>query len=59
MITGSYELDIIEEAFDGSLKIDLTSKILVNATVRCSKREGYGYYDYQYPWRVNMLELCL
>jgi len=30
MITGSYDLDTIEEAFDVALKINLTFKILVN-----------------------------
>jgi len=47
MITGSYDLDTIEEAFDVALKIDLTFKTLVNAKVRCSKCEEYGHYDYQ------------
>jgi len=49
MITGSYDLDTVEEAFDVTLKIDLTFKRLVNANARCSKCEGYGYYDYQCP----------
>jgi len=31
MITGSYDLDTVEEAFDIALKIDLTFKRLVNA----------------------------
>ena len=46
MITGSYDLDTVEKAFDVVLKIDLTFKMLVNAKARCSKYEGYGYYDY-------------
>jgi len=47
MITGPCDLDTVEEAFDIALKIDLTFKILDNAKTRCSKCEGYGYYDYQ------------
>jgi len=47
MITGSYDLDIVEEAFDVALKIDLTCKRLVNAKARCSKCEEYEHYDYQ------------
>ena len=31
MITGSYDLDIVEEAFDVALKIELTFKRLINA----------------------------
>jgi len=41
MITGSYDLDTIEKAFDVALKIDLTFKTLVNVKVRFSKCEGY------------------
>jgi len=33
MITVSYDLDTDEEAFDVALKIDLTFKRLVNATL--------------------------
>jgi len=47
MITRSYDLDIVEEAFDVALKIDLTFKILVNAKAWCYKYERYGHYDYQ------------
>ena len=47
MITGSYNLDTVEEAFDVAFKIDLTLTKLVNVKVRCSKYEGYGCYDYQ------------
>ena len=47
MITRSYDLDIVEEAFDVTLKIDLTLKILVNAKTWCYKYERYGHYDYQ------------
>jgi len=46
MITGPYDLDIVEEAFDVALKLDLTFKMLVNAKTRCSKCERYGHYDY-------------
>ena len=49
MIIGSYDLDIIEEAFDVALKIDLTFKTLVHAKTWCSKCEGYRHYDYQCP----------
>jgi len=47
MITGLYDLNTIEEAFDVALKLDLTFKTLVNANVRCFKCEGYEHYDYQ------------
>ena len=53
MIIGPYDLDMIEEAFDVALKIDLAFKMLVNAKARCFKCEGYGHYE------VNMLQLCL
>ena len=49
MITGLYDLDIIEEAFDVALKIDLTFKMLVNAKTRYSKCEGYEHYAYKCP----------
>ena len=49
MITGSYDLDTVEETFDVALKIDLTYKTLVNDNARYSKCEGYGHYDYQCP----------
>ena len=45
----SYDLDIIEEASDVSLKLDLTFKIIVNTKGWCSKSKGYGHYDYQCP----------
>jgi len=35
MITDSYDLDTVEEAFNVALKIDLTFKMVVNAKVRC------------------------
>jgi len=41
MITGSYDLDTIEEAFDVALKIDLAFKMLVNVKARCFKCDGY------------------
>ena len=49
MITDSYDLDTVEEAFDVALKIDLTFKRLVNAKARCFKCEGYERYDYLSP----------
>jgi len=42
MITGSYDLDTVEEAFNVALKIELTLTRLANAKARCSKCEGYG-----------------
>ena len=49
MITGPYDLDTVEEAFDVALRLDLTFKTLVNAKARCSKCKRYGHYDYQCP----------
>jgi len=49
MITGSYDLDIIEKIFDVALKIVLTFKKLVNTNARFSKCDGYKHYDYQCP----------
>ena len=46
MITGSYDLDTVEETFDVALRIDLTFKRLVNTKARCCKCEGYEHYDY-------------
>ena len=46
MITGSYDLNTVEEAFDVALKIDLTFRRLVNVKAQCSKCEGYGHCDY-------------
>ena len=37
IITGSYDLDTVEEAFDVTLKMDLTLTRLVNTKARCSK----------------------
>jgi len=42
-------LDTIKEAFDITLKIDLTFKGLVNTKARCSKCVRYGHYHYQCP----------
>jgi len=47
MITGSYDLDIIEKTFNVALRIDLTFKMLVNVKAQCSKYEDYEHYDYQ------------
>ena len=46
MITGSYDLDTVEEAFDVALKINLTFKTLVNVNAPYSKCERYRHYDY-------------
>ena len=43
MITGPYDLDIVEETFDVALKLDFTFKTLVNAKARCFKCDGYGH----------------
>ena len=37
LITGFYDLDTVEEAFDVVLKLDLTFKTMVNAKAWCSK----------------------
>ena len=49
MITGAYDLDTVEEAFDVALRLDLTFKTLVNVKAKCSKCERYEHYDYQCP----------
>jgi len=49
MITESYDLGTIEEAFNVALKIDWTSRWLVNAKAQCFKCEEYGYCDYLCP----------
>jgi len=57
-MTGFYDLDIIEEAFDVAVTIDLTFKKLVFVKARCSKCEGYWHYDYQCPsnsWHVSIV----
>ena len=43
MFTGYYNLDIVQEAFDVVLKIDLIFKRLVNAKAQCSKCERYEH----------------
>ena len=40
MITGSYNLDTVEEVFDVAFKINLIFKTLVNAKAWCSKCKG-------------------
>ena len=54
MITGSYDLDIIEEAFDVALKMDLTFKGLVIVKAHCSNCEGYRHNDYQYSSKSHV-----
>jgi len=49
LITGSCDLDTVEEVFDVVLKLDLTFKTIVNAKARCSKCEGYEHHDFQCP----------
>ena len=49
MITGSYNLDTIKEAFNVAVKVDVTFKTIVNIKARCSKCEGYEHYDYRCP----------
>ena len=53
MITGPYDLNTVEEAFDVTLRLDLTFKTLVNAKTKCYKCEGYGHYDYQVSFRES------
>ena len=47
IVTGSYDLDIVEEAFDVVLDINSTFKMLVNANALCFKCDGYEHFDYQ------------
>jgi len=56
MITGPYDLDTVEEAFDVALRLDLTFKTLVNAKVRCFKCKGYGH-DYQCPSEIQHVRI--
>ena len=49
MITISYDLNIVEEAFYVALNIDSSFNMLINAKTRCSKCEKYEYYGYQCP----------
>jgi len=49
VITGSYDLDTVEEAFDFAIKVDVTFKTIVNIKARCYKCEGYEHYDYHCP----------
>jgi len=42
MITGSYDLNTVEEAVNVALKIELTFKSLVNTKCQCSKCENMG-----------------
>ena len=57
LITGSYDLDAVEKAFDVVLKIDLTFKKLVNAKARCTKCERYGHYNYQCPLKSRHVSI--
>jgi len=57
MITSSYKLDTVEEAFDVAFKINLTFKRLVNAKPRCSKCEEYEHYDYQCPSKSRHISI--
>ena len=59
MITGSYDLDTVEEDFDVALKMDLTFKMLVNAYARVLSMRDMNIMIISAPRRVNMLELCL
>ena len=58
MISGSYDLDTVEEAFDVALKIDLTFKVLVN-DLDVLIVWDMNIMIISTPQRVNMLELCL
>jgi len=59
MITGSYDLDTVEEALDIVLKIDLTLKRLVNIKTRILSVRDIYIMIISAPRRVDMLELCL
>jgi len=59
MITGSYDLDIVEEAFDVILKIDLSFKKLVNARFGVLSARYIDIMIISVFRRVDMLELCL
>ena len=49
MITSSYSVDSVEDAFDFVLKINLTFKGIVSAKAweQCFKCERYEHYEYQ------------
>ena len=49
MITYSYDLDTMEEAFVVAIKVDLTFKMLANVKARCSNCGWYEHCDYQCP----------
>jgi len=57
MITGSYDLDAVEEDFDVALKIELSLTRLVNVKTCCSKCERYRHYDYQYPSKSRHISI--
>ena len=58
MITGTYDLDTVEDAFDVALRLDLTFKTLVNAKVSVLNVRDMDIMIISAPQRVNMLELC-
>ena len=57
MITDSYDLDTVEDAFDVALKIDLTFKRLVNTKVSVLSVRDMDIMIISISQRVNMLEL--
>ena len=59
MITGPYDLNTIEEAFDVALRLDLTFKILVNLRSGILNVRDMDIMIISVLQRVNMLELCL
>ena len=58
IITGSYDLDTIEEAFDVTLKMNLTFKKLVNPKPDVLNVRNMDIMIISASQRVNMLELC-
>jgi len=59
MITGSYDLYTVEEAFDVALKIDLTFKMLSMSRPDILSVRDMDIIIISALWRVNMIELCL
>jgi len=59
MITSSYGVDSIEDAFEFALKMDLTFKgrVSIKAWEQCSKCKRYGHYDYQCPLKSRHVNI--
>ena len=61
MITSSYSVDSVEDAFDFVLKIDLTFKGIVDAKAweQFFKCERYKHYEYQYLLKSRYVNFVL